>query len=230
MSYYKIRPRSGTATQWATANPILAEREIGYEVPETGFGTGPVRMKMGDGVTAWNDLAYADPETGGGGDYLTPDDIVNNTETDDPTKVASASALKSVADSLTADNAQAFQFAYDSESGKYGYKVKEADTEVFVPFKGGLTTEETTTKAINKNNTYTVEFDNIPSVVYVSLPNISGVCNGGIMLVVVLDGVEGFNYSNIYNTTMSISGNTLTLTVGAFIASGSNTFTIHAWS
>jgi hypothetical protein len=42
-----------------------------------------------------------------------------------------------VSDSLTADNAQAFQFAYDSESGKYGYKVKEADTEVFVPFKSG---------------------------------------------------------------------------------------------
>lgn len=37
--------------------------------------------------------------------------------------------------SLTADNSQSFQFAYDSASGKYGYKVKEADTEVFVPFK-----------------------------------------------------------------------------------------------
>lgn len=38
-------------------------------------------------------------------------------------------------ESLTAENSQAFQFAYDSESGKYGYKVKEADTDVFVPFK-----------------------------------------------------------------------------------------------
>lgn len=36
--------------------------------------------------------------------------------------------------SLTADNAQAFQFAYDSTTQKYGYKVKEADTDVFVPF------------------------------------------------------------------------------------------------
>lgn len=101
MSYYKIRPRSGTATQWATANPILAEREIGYEVPATGFGTGPVRLKMGDGVTPWNNLPYADPETGGSGeDCLTKADIVNNAETDNPNKVASASALKSVADSL----------------------------------------------------------------------------------------------------------------------------------
>ena len=45
--------------------------------------------------------------------------------------------LDGLNDSLTADNAQAFQFAYDSASGKYGYKVKEADTEVFVPFKSG---------------------------------------------------------------------------------------------
>lgn len=49
--------------------------------------------------------------------------------------IPDALALKDVNDSLTADNAQAFQFAYDSESGKYGYKVKEADTDVFVPFK-----------------------------------------------------------------------------------------------
>ena len=40
--------------------------------------------------------------------------------------------------SLTADNAQPFKFAYDSESGKYGYKIKEADTDVFVPFSSGV--------------------------------------------------------------------------------------------
>lgn len=45
-------------------------------------------------------------------------------------------------DSLTADNAQAFQFAYDSASGKYGYKVKEADTDVFVPFNSNWRIED----------------------------------------------------------------------------------------
>ena len=58
MSFYKIRPRSGTKAQWETANTILAEREIGYELPDGGVGTGVVKMKMGDGVTAWNDLPY----------------------------------------------------------------------------------------------------------------------------------------------------------------------------
>lgn len=60
MSYYKIRPRGGTASQWTTANPILAEREIGFEYPNGGLGTGLVKMKMGDGVTHWNDLPYAE--------------------------------------------------------------------------------------------------------------------------------------------------------------------------
>lgn len=46
-------------------------------------------------------------------------------------------AVDELNNSMTADNAQLFQFAYDSESGKYGYKVKEAGTDVFVPFKSG---------------------------------------------------------------------------------------------
>ena len=60
MSFYKIRPRGGTASQWSTANPILAEREIGYEYPAGGLGAGAVKMKMGDGVTPWNSLPYAE--------------------------------------------------------------------------------------------------------------------------------------------------------------------------
>lgn len=60
MSFYKIRPRGGTASQWSTANPVLAEREIGYEYPVGGLGAGAVKMKMGDGVTPWNSLPYAE--------------------------------------------------------------------------------------------------------------------------------------------------------------------------
>ena len=59
MSFYKIRPRSGTADQWRSANPVLAEREIGYEVPNDGIGSGIIKMKMGDGMTPWNELPYA---------------------------------------------------------------------------------------------------------------------------------------------------------------------------
>ena len=59
MAFYKIRPKSGTASQWQSANPVLGEREIGFEYPSGGLGKGLVKMKMGDGVTAWNSLPYA---------------------------------------------------------------------------------------------------------------------------------------------------------------------------
>lgn len=63
MSFYRIRPKSGTKVQWQQANTVLAEREIGYEIPGDGVGKGFVKMKMGDGVTAWNDLPYAQIQT-----------------------------------------------------------------------------------------------------------------------------------------------------------------------
>lgn len=43
--------RGGTAAQWTSANPTLAEREMGVET-DTGL------FKIGNGVTAWSSLAY----------------------------------------------------------------------------------------------------------------------------------------------------------------------------
>lgn len=48
----QIQARRGTAAAWGAANPILLSGEIGYET-NTGL------LKIGDGVTAWNTLAYA---------------------------------------------------------------------------------------------------------------------------------------------------------------------------
>ena len=58
MAYVRIRPRRSTAEEWDYHNPILAEGEMGVEVPPTGVGTGTVKIKFGDGVTAWRDLPY----------------------------------------------------------------------------------------------------------------------------------------------------------------------------
>lgn len=46
-----IQLRGGTASQWTSANPVLAERELGIE-------TDTLLYKLGDGVTAWNSLSY----------------------------------------------------------------------------------------------------------------------------------------------------------------------------
>lgn len=55
-----IKLRRGTASEWTTANPILAAGEMGIE-------TNTRKFKFGDGTTPWNTLAYASAEGGGGG-------------------------------------------------------------------------------------------------------------------------------------------------------------------
>jgi hypothetical protein len=51
-----IQFKRGTAAQAATANPVLAAGEPGFET-DTG------KFKIGDGTTAWNSLAYAGKPT-----------------------------------------------------------------------------------------------------------------------------------------------------------------------
>jgi hypothetical protein len=43
--------KRGQSDAWARVNPILAEGEPGYELDTN-------KLKIGDGVTAWNDLLY----------------------------------------------------------------------------------------------------------------------------------------------------------------------------
>lgn len=76
--------------------------------------------------------------------------------------IPDALALKDVNDSLQADNGQSFQFAYDSASGKYGYKAEVEGADTFFPFKAGI--EKSTalmngTNAGAKYNTYTFTED-----------------------------------------------------------------------
>ena len=46
-----MQQKRGTASQWSTANPTLLAGEIGFE-------TDTNKIKVGDGSTAWNSLAY----------------------------------------------------------------------------------------------------------------------------------------------------------------------------
>ena len=48
----KIQFRRGTAAQWSSANPVLADGELGLE-------TDTDQMKIGNGVQAWNARPYA---------------------------------------------------------------------------------------------------------------------------------------------------------------------------
>jgi hypothetical protein len=60
MAIERIQFRRDTAANWTSANPILASGEPALE-------TDTRNTKLGDGVTAWNDLAYQAADGGGGG-------------------------------------------------------------------------------------------------------------------------------------------------------------------
>ena len=58
-----IQVRRGTAANWASVNPILAQGEIGVETDS--LGTDDVKEKIGDGIKDWNSLPY---KSSGGSD------------------------------------------------------------------------------------------------------------------------------------------------------------------
>ena len=51
----RIQFRRDNAVAWTLANPILAQGEFGIEL---GVAPLPDKIKLGDGITAWNDLGY----------------------------------------------------------------------------------------------------------------------------------------------------------------------------
>ena len=50
-----IKLRRGTASEWTTANPVLASGETGYE-------TDSRKSKVGDGVKDWSTLDYTNTD------------------------------------------------------------------------------------------------------------------------------------------------------------------------
>ena len=47
----RIEIRRDTKARWADLNPILAAGEMGFEIDNN-------RLKIGNGITAWNSLPY----------------------------------------------------------------------------------------------------------------------------------------------------------------------------
>ena len=57
--FQKIRPRRGSASNWAAKNPVLLLGEFAIEYPDNGnIASGNVKFKVGDGITDWNNLPY----------------------------------------------------------------------------------------------------------------------------------------------------------------------------
>lgn len=55
MTIFRIKERRATASAWTLANTVLAAGQFGVELA---VAPDDVKFKIGDGVTAWNDLPY----------------------------------------------------------------------------------------------------------------------------------------------------------------------------
>jgi hypothetical protein len=53
----RIKVRRDTGANWTANNPVLNDGEQGFDKTAQ-------KMKVGDGVTAWNDLSYMKAEVG----------------------------------------------------------------------------------------------------------------------------------------------------------------------
>ena len=62
MSYTTIKFRRGPTAEWLAKNPVLDHGEPGYEYEDADSNQTITKQKIGDGVTAWVDLAYVSGE------------------------------------------------------------------------------------------------------------------------------------------------------------------------
>lgn len=73
-SFHLIQFRSGTSEEWETVNPILERSEVAYD---TTFNS----LKIGDGVTPWNDLKYINSQDAFSVSDYGDEDATEETET-----------------------------------------------------------------------------------------------------------------------------------------------------
>lgn len=89
----RISNVSGTDAEWTAANPILNNGEVGFVK-----GSNPLKFKVGDGVTAWKSLGWANITTLAQLDG----DATHRIVTDE--QIASWNVKVSVTDNLTSDS------------------------------------------------------------------------------------------------------------------------------
>ena len=92
-----FRPHRGSITVLQTKNPVLAAGELVVEYPDSGVGTGIIKMKMGDGVTPWNDLPYAVDVTGDvGGNNITFEESEKTDNTELLNEISTGNSIGSI--------------------------------------------------------------------------------------------------------------------------------------
>lgn len=113
MARKRLRIRRGTAAQWTTANTVLKLGELGYETDTVELVNDICyhQFKIGDGVTAWNDLPHSGwgtPVSSGGGGSVAWADITGKPSTFAPSAhthaIADTTGLQAALDSKAASS------------------------------------------------------------------------------------------------------------------------------
>ncbi len=86
----RFKLRRGTAANLATVNEVPFEGEIVYETDQ-GLADGKYKIKIGDGVTSYNDLPYI--SLGGGVESIVPGSHISVDTTDPKNPVVGVSSL-----------------------------------------------------------------------------------------------------------------------------------------
>lgn len=107
----QIQIRRGLASEWASVNPTLLQGEWGLE-------TDTKLTKLGDGVTAWNSLAYFTYSPGAGS--ITSSMIANGTIVDADISASAAIAQSKISGLTTALDSKPDLFIADTLPGSLG--------------------------------------------------------------------------------------------------------------
>lgn len=95
--------KRGTAARWAEVNPVLAQGEPGFVYDMN-------KLKIGDGVTAWNDLPYIEGKA----------EVINFSSVSDFPSVGDPNAIYKAANELSLYQFNASTSAYEKLSSGMG--------------------------------------------------------------------------------------------------------------
>jgi hypothetical protein len=154
----RIRLRRGTDIQWASANPVLALGEFGYE-------SNTERFKIGDGITPWLSLAYneqiitrtGDASGSGNGliDVTVHDDSHNHTIATLPGFIEDA---QDVVGAMVQSNVEkGISVTYDEEARKLDFDVNDP----VISLSGDVSGSATMTDLGNTNIEVTIQPDSV---------------------------------------------------------------------
>ena len=202
---YRILLRRDTLGNWQTNNPVLLSGEPGYE-------TNSGKLKVGDGITPWNQLSYYYGATGGIGStgpigVTGPTGPIGLNGATGPTGATGPIGATGATGPIGATGPTGFDFSLILTNGQTGtYALELTDKNKIVK----ITASTQTYLTIQNDNATNFETG---SVIRVSRGGTGGVgiTGGGGVVIQSAQGLLNLKYQYSVGTLLKIGSNTWTL-------------------